>query len=190
MNIGAKPNVIGQIPPDVIGIVVDHDVIRSPIPIATIADIVWRNREEEAAESEPLWATSPKPPNVASTCGSGKMSVLPSPVDVIVRVTPAGIVPDPLVVLGMNVGSLWMPSLVGKRAPLRGRGRLMRNSHRSRPVRRNVSASYSALSTAGPRRLTALVASLGEHGYSKQQNHQKQPGKNSHFHSSICDLYD
>lgn len=168
MDIGAQPNVIGQIPPDVIGIVIDHDVIRSPIPIATIADIVWRNREEEAAESEALWATSPKSPNVASTYGPGKMSVLPSPVDMIVRVAAASIVPDPVVVLGMNVGSLWMPSLVGKRAPLRSRRRLMRSADRSRPVRRNVATADSALSTAGTPRSNSLVASLREHGDSEQ----------------------
>lgn len=118
MDVGAQPNVIGQIPPDVIGIVVDHDVISAPIPVATITHIVGSDREEEAAESEALWAPAPKPPNVASTCRSGKMSVLPSPVDVIVRVTAASIVPDPAVILGVNVGSLWMPSLIGKRAPL------------------------------------------------------------------------
>lgn len=66
----------------------------------------------------------------------------------------------------------------------------MRSPDWSRPARRNVATADSALSPAGPRRLTALVASLREHGYSKQQNHQKQLGKNFHFHSSICDLYD
>jgi hypothetical protein len=168
VNIGAQPNVIGQIPPDVIRIVIDHDVIRSPIPIATIADIVWRNREEEAAESEPLWATSAKPPDVTSTYGSGKMSVFPSPVDVIVRVTAPSIVADPLIVLGVNVRSLWMPRLVSKRAPLRSRRRLMRSSHRSRSVRRNVATADSALSTAGTPRSSSLVSTLREHRDSKQ----------------------
>src|ERR1700688_3475465 len=97
VDIGAKPDVVGQVPPHVIGIVIDHDVVSAPVPVAAVTYIVGSNREEEATDAEALWATSSKSPNVAPTDGSGKMSVLPSPVDVIVRIGAAGVMPDPLV---------------------------------------------------------------------------------------------
>src|ERR1700736_1963229 len=101
-----------------VGIVIDHDVVSTPVPTAAITNIVGGNREEEAADAEALWATSPKSPNMAPTDGSGKMSVLPRPVDVIVRIGAAGVMPDPLVILGVNVRSLGMPGLVSERASL------------------------------------------------------------------------
>jgi hypothetical protein len=190
VDICAQPNVIGQIPPNVIGIVIDHDVISAPVPVATITHIVGSNREEEATYPEALWAATSKSPNVLRTNGLGKTSVLPCTTDAIVRIGAAGVMPDPVVVLGVDVRSLWMPSLISERAPFRGGRRLVRSPDGSRTMCRNVAAAYSAFSASGPCRLTALVAALREHGDSKKQNHQKQLGKNSHFHSSICDLYD
>ena len=43
MNVRTEPNVVSQIPTKVVGIVVDDNVIVTPIPIATIAYIVGCN---------------------------------------------------------------------------------------------------------------------------------------------------
>lgn len=52
VNVGAEARVVGEVPADVIGIVVDHDVIRSPVPVAAVVEVVGRYAEVESAKPE------------------------------------------------------------------------------------------------------------------------------------------
>lgn len=144
----AQPNVVGQIPADVVRIVIDDDVVAVPIPIAAITHIVGCNREEKAANAEAPRAAAAQSPYVAATDSSREATVLPRMVEVIMHVRSAGIVPDPTVVLGMHVWCLRMALFVGKCAPLSGRRPMRGRVHRGRPMCRNVPAAHSSFSSA------------------------------------------
>ena len=40
MDVGSEAHVVGQIPADMVGIVVDHDLVASPVPISDDVVIV------------------------------------------------------------------------------------------------------------------------------------------------------
>jgi len=154
----------------VIGIVIDHDVIAIPIPIAAVTHIVGRNRKEEAAEPEAPRAASAQSPHMAATNTSREMAVLPRMIHAIMLVAASGIVSYPPVILGVNMRGLWMAALVGKGAPLRSGSSSMRSrAQRSRAVGWDMPTAYPAFPAALVWLSSALVV-LREQRNGKQQN--------------------
>jgi hypothetical protein len=145
MYVRPQTNVVSQIPAYMIGIVIEHDVIAVPEPVAAVTHIVRRYREVKTAEPEARRSATYESPYVLSTDRLGKMTMFPGMVEVIVRIATAGVVSDPLVSRGVHVRSLGMALLVSKGAPLRLRSSYMRSPHRSGTMRRNVTAAHSVL---------------------------------------------
>lgn len=112
MDIFACADVVSQIPADMVGIVVDHDIVIVPKPVAAIVIVVWRDLEEEATNIEPISTAAAQSPNVPWAKAGSEMPVLPGMVKMIVLVIAARIVANPAVIFSMHVGSFRMAFLV------------------------------------------------------------------------------
>ena len=160
-----------------IGIVIDHDIVAIPIPVAAVTHIVGGNRKEEAAESEALRAASAQSPDMAATNAAGKTTVLPGVADAIVLIDTSGIVAHPAIILCVNVRGLGMSRLIGECAPLRSRSGSMRSRpYWGRAVSWNMPAAYPTftatlvLLTCTLVLLTSALVVLCKYWDSKQQS--------------------
>jgi hypothetical protein len=135
VNVNPQPHVIGEVPAEVVWIVINHDLVRIPEPVITKAVLVWGNAKVEAAKPEALPVPSYKPKDMAGTEPSREVPVLPRMIEMVVRIITAGVMPDPLIVR-IDVRGVRVPGLVAIIAVFRG-GRPF-TSNRSRPLRRNV----------------------------------------------------
>jgi hypothetical protein len=96
-------------------------------------------------------------------------------IQMVVRIIPAGVMADPLVIFRVNVRGLRMALLIAKCAPLIVGWRFRRRcADRRRPVRGNTAAANAVLGVRGmpaargvPSAASATLV-LGEHGKRKQ----------------------
>ena len=95
MDVGSEPDVIGEVPADVIGIVIDDDVVRIPVPAVTVAHIVRSHVEEEAAEPEAAGTSASEAPDVTAAESAGEAAMLPGMIQMVVSVAAAGIMAHP-----------------------------------------------------------------------------------------------
>jgi hypothetical protein len=94
----------------VVRIVVDDDVVRGPVPVAYIIEVVGGYAEVESAEPETAWAAATETPDVSAANLAGEMSVLPRMIEMIVGVAGSGVA-DPCVI-AVNVRGVGMARLV------------------------------------------------------------------------------
>src|SRR5208282_3095914 len=134
VDIGSEPDVIGEVPPDVIRIIVDDDVVRIPEPAVTVANVVGSHVEVETAEPKAAGASASEAPHVAATETAGEAAMFPRMVQMIVSVVAAGVMAHPLSI-AMHVGSCGMSFLVVELAVFLGR---MWSSYFRRAVLGNV----------------------------------------------------
>jgi len=111
VNVGSEADVVGQIPAWVIRVIVDYDVIGSPIPIGTVAEVIGSYAEVESAKPEAARAATADAPDMSGTDFAGEVSVLPGMVEMIMSIIAPGAMADPLSI-GVNVRSLGMTGLV------------------------------------------------------------------------------
>jgi hypothetical protein len=97
-----------------VGIVVDHDIVIVPKPVAAIVIVIWRDLKEKAANIEPVSTAAAQPPNVPRAKAGGEMPVLPRMVKMIVGIVAAGIMSYPAIIFSMDVGSLWVAFLIAE----------------------------------------------------------------------------
>src|SRR6202158_3059814 len=64
-DVGSEPDVIGEVPADMIGIVIDDDVVRIPEPVVTEINVEWSYGEVETADPEAAGTTAFKPPHTS-----------------------------------------------------------------------------------------------------------------------------
>src|SRR4029453_3704938 len=76
VNVRAQPRVIGDVPAIVIGILVDHDLVRVPQPIAAERVVERRHAEEEAAEPKACRTTARQSKQVAIPEAATEAAVL------------------------------------------------------------------------------------------------------------------
>ena len=86
VDVGSQANVVGKVPANVIRIIVEDDLIGGPIPVAAVADVIGRYAEVESAEPEAARTASAETPDVSAANLTGKVSVLPGMVEMIVRI--------------------------------------------------------------------------------------------------------
>ena len=137
----------------------DHDLIATPVPARDDAVIVRGDVPEEIAKPESFPVSSRKHEYVLRSKATAEASVCIGVIDVEMRIAWAAIMPDPLIVLDMNVRNFRMTSLVhGYMVPGRAtrlltsrRGRSSRrigSPRRSRAMSGNVSTANRLLVTA------------------------------------------
>jgi hypothetical protein len=109
--IRTQTHIVGEVPAHVIGIFINHDLVRSPIPVAAMTNIRGRNAEIETTEPETSGSASCQAPDVARSEASAEMPMFPGMVQVIPNIGSARIVPDPPPVL-VHVRGFGMPGLI------------------------------------------------------------------------------
>src|ERR1700722_4800573 len=93
-------------------VVVDHDLVGAPLPVAAEAVVSRGHVKIETAEPEALAVAAFDAPHVALADASGEAAMLPGMIKVVVGIIAAGIVAYPLVV-GVNVRSFGVAGPVG-----------------------------------------------------------------------------
>jgi len=134
MNIRSEPDVVGQVPAVMIGVIVDDDVVAVPEPVPTVIRIEGGDVEVESAEPEAAWTAAPEVPDVATADPAFKMAMFPGMVEVKVGVVASLVVTDPLAVavnvrgIGMafSVAEALFGGILTRRGGVRGWGTVVR----------------------------------------------------------------
>jgi hypothetical protein len=116
MHVRSQASIVGKIPAGVIGIVIDHDWIGIPKPVAHIGQIKRSNAEIPVVEKEPVGSAACKAVGMAASDAAGEMTVLPGMSETEPGIV-AGGVPHPLIVL-VNMGRFGVPGLISEIALL------------------------------------------------------------------------
>src|ERR1035441_3356121 len=111
VHISAEAHIVSEIPAHMVRIVVNHDLIRAPVPIAAIVSVGERNRPVPAIEPELSGTSAGNPPYVRGTKAASKVPVSPGMVQMVARIVGAGIMPDP--VTPVHVGTLGVARFIG-----------------------------------------------------------------------------
>jgi hypothetical protein len=156
VDVGSQPDVVGEVPTDVIGVIVNDDVVRIPQPSVTETHVVRRYREEEAAEPEASRTASSQVPDVAPAETTGEAAMLPRMIQMVVSVVAARIMAYPLFT-SIDVRSIWVSFLFVEVAVFL---RWMRSSNTGGTVGRNVLTSAAYLRPA----TSACVAAVLGYG--------------------------
>jgi hypothetical protein len=167
VHIGAESRIVGEIPAFVIRIVVDDDVVVSPIPIINVGEIEGSYAEVKSAEPETAGSSTAEAPYVARSETALEAAMLPGMVKVESGIATAIGVADPLVIL-VDVRSFGVRGFIAIRSArlislarlsflawslFARRGFPLRRSFgraasRSRTARRNVSATDAVAASA------------------------------------------
>ena len=113
VNVGSESHVVGKIPANVIGIIVDDNVVAIPIPVGDKCYISRRDTPVPVIEPEATRSTPYQAPPVRRTETSVKATVLPWLIEVIVAVIAASIMAHPSIA-GVNVRGIGMARVVAE----------------------------------------------------------------------------
>ena len=166
MGIRAEARVIGEVPPNVVRVVVNHDRVAVPEPAVDEAIIERRHAEEEAAKPEAIPVSSLQVVDVVVSDAARKTSVLERVIEVIVGIAGAGIVSDPPAI-AVDVRSIRMSLMVDKSSRSAG----IPPVRRRRTMRWNVTATNATASAArvtAAATLTAAAALPGTSGADRE----------------------
>ena len=165
MSVRAQPRVIGKIPANMVWILVDHDLIASPIPARHDVEIVRGDVPVEVVEPEALRVSSRQHEYMLRSKTAAEMSVCPWLSEMVMRIGSATIVSNPFIVLRVNVRNVRMTlpvhfhAVLGRRllCPGRSRGARRPGSPRgSRAASRNVPTANRGMTAAAVRLSAAL----------------------------------
>ena len=104
-----------------VGVLVDHDLIAAPVPAHHDVVVVRGDVPVPVVKPEALPITSGQVEYILRSKATREGSVREGLIEVVMRIVAAAIVPDPFIVLGVNVRNFGMPFLVHGQAVL-GRG--------------------------------------------------------------------
>ena len=184
MHVRAEPRVIRQVKPIVVGVVVEHDVVVVPEPIADKRRIRGSDLEVETAHAEPIAIASAKPPNVLCANRLCEVSVVPWAIQVVARVGASRRVSDPLVIVCVHMRCFWMSGLVSPHGRCRGGGRTSGSglTNRRGAVLRNVSAADALFPIGRRGRASGFSASLLRSGDKRRagRTHQEPDERRQH----------
>ena len=155
VSVRAEPRVVYEIPANMVRVLVDHDLIASPVPPRDDVVIVRGDAPVEIAKPEAFPVSSRKHEYMLRSKATGEASVCPRPIEVVMRIVSATSMSDPLIVLGVNVWNIRMTFLVHGNAVL-GRSTGLLTSCRGRSLRGSRTASRD-VSSANLRGVTAAV---------------------------------
>jgi len=181
MDVGSEPDVIGEVPANVIGIIVDDDVVGIPEPVVTVTKVVGSYGEVETAEPEAAGTTASEAPDVAATNTAGEVAMLPRMIQTVMRVVAAGIMAHPSP-SGIYVGSIGMSCFFTEVTILLGR---VRTLYARRTVCRNV---LTAATDLGPGDTACMFSVLCQGGETKNETYREQSNQLFHFLITILQL--
>ncbi len=111
MDVGAEPDVVGEVSAVVVGVIVDHDVIAVPEPVIAVGKVKGADAEIEATEPESIGAASTESPRVAAANAASEVAVFPGMVQMEAGVVVSVVMSNPLSVV-VDVGSVGMAFMV------------------------------------------------------------------------------
>jgi len=171
MDIDTQACVVGEVVSEVVGIVIDHDIVGIPKPAIAEGQVGFGNGKIETAEPEARRAAADKPEHVFGAETTGETAVLPGVIQMEAGIISAGIVPDPLI--AVHMGSIrvagYMIEVTVRRG---GRGRA---THR----RRTMGGRTAGSKPMGASLVPPSLLREGSGGDSQNQNR-----RNSEFHIS------
>lgn len=154
-----------------VGILVDHDLVRIPKPVVAIVVVWGGDAKVETSKPEAFAVASGQPPDVGAANAAGETAVLKRMVEMVPRIIAAGGVPNPRSV-GVDMGSARVPLTIAeiavllwglldvrlwgllamRRASLCSRGgpRIPRRPRRSRAVGWNVTMTNALVAATLP----------------------------------------
>jgi hypothetical protein len=112
VDVGSEPRVIREVPAWVIWVVVQHDVVAVPQPIANVAIVIRRDAPVKAAEPEAVPASASEAINVLGANSAAEVSVFPRMIKMVVSIAATGVMTDPTIPFSMNVRSFRMAFLI------------------------------------------------------------------------------
>src|ERR1017187_2161729 len=118
-----------------VGVLVDHDLIASPVPARDDVVIVRRDVPVEIVKPEAFPVSSRKVEYMLRSKATGEASVYPRLIEVVMRIVGPTIMSDPLIIRGVNVRNVRMTFLVHGNVVL-NRGIGLLTSCRGRSARR------------------------------------------------------
>jgi len=151
MRVSACALVIRQIPTRMIRIVVNHDRIGTPVPIAHIIQFEWSHREIPIVEPEPGGSAARQTPDMTRSKTACKPAMLKGPIHVKTRIVPALIVSDPgsaVDMRGWGMSGVCLGVLLWPELPLRRR--LTPHRRRTLPWRRRRGIMRAAAPFTAP----------------------------------------
>src|ERR1039458_7149487 len=95
-----------------VGVLVDHDLIASPVPARDDVVIVRRDVPVEIVKPEAFPVSSRKVEYMLRSKATGEASVYPRLIEVVMRIAGPTIMSDPLIIRGVNVRNVRMTFLV------------------------------------------------------------------------------
>ena len=120
VNVGSQSHVVCEIPPWVIRVVVEHEIVRVPQPIVHIADVTGKHTEIKTVEPKAPGASAGEAENMARSEAAGETAMFERTVQVKSWVVAANVVTYPGV-SAVDVRCVGMIGLVVKMADLRSR---------------------------------------------------------------------
>ena len=124
MHIGAQPDVVGEIPAHMVGVVVDHDSVAVPVPAIAVAIVVVGDVEVVAVEPEPLSRSAAQYPNMAWAKATVEPPVLPRMFHTIVSILAATVMANPSAII-VDMRCVGMSFMVAKARLFRSSGYLV-----------------------------------------------------------------
>ena len=107
VRIGAQARVISQIPSGMIGIVVDDNVVRVPIPAVDKTPVIGCDAEVETIEPKTAWPTAAESPTMTRSEPSGEAAMRIWLVQMVIRIIASRVVTDPCSAV-IDVRGVWM----------------------------------------------------------------------------------
>jgi len=141
VDVRTESHVEGEVPADVVRIVIDHNLVAIPEPAVAKSNVRGSDIEVESAKPEAAGAASRQMPNVALPDATREASVLPGVIEMIVGISLTGVVPNPLAV-GVDVRSIGMPSGVAIVGFFLRRGCGFRVADRGRAFLRDIPGMF------------------------------------------------
>jgi hypothetical protein len=110
--IGAEPRIVGQVPAIVVRIFVDDNLVGTPVPIGTEAEVSGSDAEGESAEPETLAIAPFDAPDVVAAETAAEAAMFKRMIEMIAGIIAPGAVADPRIV-GVHVRSFGVATFVG-----------------------------------------------------------------------------
>lgn len=114
MDVDSQPDVVRQIPADVIGIFIDDNFVGIPKPSIAVSNVIGRDGKIESTKPESIWTTAREAPHMATAESAGEVPMLPRMIEVVMNIVTAGLVADPSLA-AVYVGSVGVARFFAER---------------------------------------------------------------------------
>jgi hypothetical protein len=117
MHIGTQSRIVSKVPTDMVGVLIEHNIVAVPLPVSAIGVVKGGHRKEEGAYGKSITVTTVESPDMSWADDARKVTMLPRMIEVIVRVAPTRIMSDPKIIFRVHMRCRGMIGRVGVAGP-------------------------------------------------------------------------